>query len=483
MPNDRSTSVISNFLWRFLERSGAQIVTFVVSIVLARLLAPEVYGSVALVTVIITILQVFVDSGLGVALIQKKNADDLDFSTVFYFNIVICFGIYILVFFAAPFIADFYKDSTLTAVIRVLSLTVVVSGVKNVQQSYVSKNLLFKRFFFSTLGGTVIGAIIGIWMAYMGLGIWALVSQQLSSVAVGTAILWITVTWRPKWCFSFARLKGLFSYGWKILASSLIETVYQDARQLIIGKMYQPADLAFYNKGAQFPQLIVSNVNASIDSVLLPVMSQVQEDREAVKAMTRRAIRTSIYLMAPLLLGLAVVSDKVVVLLLTEKWLPCVPYLVIFCFTYIFYPIHTANLNAIKAMGQSGYFLKLEILKKILGVSVLLITMWHGPLIMCASGIVTTFIGQAINAWPNKKLLNYSLWEQYKDILPSLLLTFVMGFGVWIVGAVLPLPTLVTLVIQVLVGIAIYVGLSIVFKIDIFYDLLNLIKSLIKRMK
>lgn len=483
MSNDRSTSVISNFLWRFLERSGAQIVAFVVSIVLARLLAPEVYGSVALVTVIITILQVFVDSGLGVALIQKKDADDLDFSTVFYFNIVICIGIYALVFFAAPFIADFYNDSTLTAVIRVLSLTVVVSGVKNVQQSYVSKKLLFKRFFFSTLGGTIIGAVIGIWMAYMGYGIWALVGQQLSNVAVGTAILWATVTWRPKRCFSFARLKGLFSYGWKLLASSLIETVYQDARQLIIGKMYQPADLAFYNKGVQFPQLIVSNVNASIDSVLLPVMSQVQEDREAVKAMTRRAIRTSVYLMAPLLLGLATVSDKVVVLLLTEKWLPCVPYLVIFCFTYIFYPIHTANLNAIKAMGKSGYFLKLEIMKKILGVSVLLITMWHGPLVMCASGIFVTFINQAINAWPNKKLLNYSLWEQYKDILPSLLLTFVMGLGVWIVGAVLPLPALVTLVIQVLVGVAIYVGLSVLFKIDIFYDLLNLVKSLTKRMK
>ncbi len=483
MSNDRSTSVLSNFLWRFLERTGYQIVVFIVSVVLARKLAPEVYGSVALVTVIITILQVFVDSGLGVALIQKKNADDLDFSTVFYFNIAICFGIYILVFFAAPFIADFYNDSTLTAVIRILSLTVVISGVKNVQQSYVSKKLLFKRFFFSTLGGTIIGAIIGIWMAYMGLGIWALVGQQLGNVAVGTAILWVTVAWRPKWCFSFKRLKGLFSYGWKLLASSLIETVYQDARQLIIGKMYQPADLAFYNKGSQFPQLIVSNVNASIDSVLLPVMSQAQENKDAVKAMTRRAIRTSIYLMAPLLLGLAVVSDKVVVLLLTETWLPCVPYLIIFCFTYLFYPLHTANLNAIKALGKSGYYLKLEIMKKILGVSVLLITMWYGPFVMCASGIFTTFINQAINAWPNKKLLNYSLWEQYKDILPSLLLSVIMGLGVWIVGALLPLPTLATLVIQVLAGIAIYVGLSIMFKMDIFYDLLKLIKSLIKRMK
>ncbi len=483
MPNDRSTSIISNFLWRFLERSGAQLVAFVVSIVLARLLAPEVYGSVALVTVIITILQVFVDSGLGVALIQKKDADDLDFSTVFYFNIVLCLGIYALIFLAAPFIASFYEDSSLTAVIRVLSLTVVVSGVKNVQQSYVSKKLLFKRFFFSTLGGTIIAAIIGIWMAYMGYGIWALVAQQLSNVAVGTIILWLTVKWRPKWCFSFARLKGLFSYGWKLLASSLLETVYQDARQLIIGKMYQPADLAFYNKGAQFPQLIVTNVNVSIDSVLLPVMSRVQENRDAVKAMTRRAIRTSIYIMAPLLIGLAAVSDKLVLLLLTEKWLPCVPYLVIFCFTNVFYPIHTANLNAIKALGESGYFLKLEIIKKILGVSVLLITMWHGPFVMCASGIFTTFISQAINAWPNKKLLNYSLWEQYKDILPSLLLTAVMGICVWAIGAILPLPALATLVIQVLIGAIIYVGLSVFLKFDIFFELVNLVKSFVKRTK
>lgn len=231
-----STNVITNFFWRFLERCGAQGVTFIVSIVLARLLDPTVYGTVALVTIFTTIMQVFVDSGMGNALIQKKDADDLDFSSVFYFNMAMCSVLYLIMFFAAPFIASFYRMPELTAIVRVLSFVVVISGVKNVQQAYVSRHLMFKRFFFSTLGGTIGAAVIGIAMAYLGFGVWALVAQMLFNAAVDTTILWITVKWRPKKMFSFQRLKSLFSYGWKLLASSLIDTVYNDLRQLIIGK-------------------------------------------------------------------------------------------------------------------------------------------------------------------------------------------------------------------------------------------------------
>ena len=378
----KNSNVICNFIWRFAERCGAQLVSFIVSIVLARILAPEDYGTIALVTVFTAILQVFVDSGLGTALIQKKDADDLDFSSVFYFNFVICLILYAGMFAAAPYIAIFYKDATLTPVIRVLSLTIVISGVKGIQQAYVSRNMLFKRFFFSTIGGTILSAFLGIGLAYTGFGVWALVAQQLSNTAIDTLILWITVKWRPKKKFSWKRLKDLLAFGWKLLVSSLLDTAYNNLRNLIIGKMYSSSDLAFYNQGDKFPKVIVTNINTSIDSVLLPTMSNVQDDRDRVKQMTRRAIKTSTYVMAPLMMGLAFCAEPIVKIVLTDKWLPCVPFLRVFCITYMFWPVHTANLNAINAMGRSDWFLRLEIIKKIMGMTILLSTMWFGVMAM-----------------------------------------------------------------------------------------------------
>ena len=231
-------TTIKNFIWRFAERCGAQGVSFIVSIVLARLLEPSVYGTIALVTVFTTILQVFVDSGLGTALIQKKDADDLDFSSVFYFNFTVCLVLYFGMFVSAPYIAKFYGDETLVPVIKVISLTLVISGVKNIQQAYVSRNMLFKRFFFSTIGGTIASAFVGIFMAYIGMGVWALVAQQLSNATIDTIILWVTVKWKPKRMFSWKRLKELLSYGWKLLVSALLETVYNNLRNLVIGKLY-----------------------------------------------------------------------------------------------------------------------------------------------------------------------------------------------------------------------------------------------------
>ena len=428
-----NNKVFSNFIWRFAERCGAQLVTFIVSIVLARLLAPEVFGKVALITIFTTIMQVFVDSGLGTALIQKKNADDLDFSSVFYFNCVVCFILYLGMFLASPFLAKFYNDYSLTPIIRVISLTIIVSGVKGIQQSYVSKNMLFKRFFYSTLGGTIFSAFLGISLAYAGLGVWAIVVQQLSNTVIDTLILWITVKWRPKKMFSWNRLKNLLSFGWKMLASSLLDTIYNNVRSLIIGKMYSSSDLAYYNQGNQFPNVIVNNINTSIDSVLFPTLAKEQEDKERVKNMTRRAIKTSTYVMAPLMMGLAFCAKPVVQIVLTEKWLPCVPFLQIFCIAYMFQPIHTSNLNAIKAMGRSDLFLKLEIVKKIVGVTVLIFTMWFGVMVMAYSLLLTNVMGMIINSWPNKKLLNYSFKEQIFDIFPTIILAIIMGGCVWFI--------------------------------------------------
>ena len=474
--------VLNNFVWRFMERIGAQGVAFVVSIVLARLLDPAVYGTVALVTVFTTIMQVFVDSGLGSALIQKKDADDLDFSTVFYFNMLMCAVLYGIMFAIAPLISEFYELPELTPIVRVSSLTLLISGLKNVQQAYVSKHMLFKRFFYSTIGGTAVSAAVGIGMAFAGFGVWALIAQNLINLAAGTVILWITVKWRPKLMFSWQRLKGLFSFGWKLLASSLLDTVYRDIRQLIIGKLYTTDDLAFYNKGNQFPHLIVTNVNSSIDSVLLPAMASEQDNRERVKAMTRRAIKTSTYIMMPMMMGLAVCAEPVIRILLTEKWLPCVFFLRIFCFTMAFYPIHTANLNAIKAMGRSDMFLRLEVLKKIVGIAALLATMWVSVEAMAYSLLLTTVFSQIINASPNKKLLAYSYLNQVQDMLPQIALSVVMGAIVYCVNF-LPLNEYLKLVIQVPLGVLVYVGGSVLFKLESFTYVMSVAKSYFKKNK
>ena len=477
-----SKKVLSNFFWRFFERCGAQGVTFIVSIVLARLLDPDVYGTVALVTVFTTIMQVFVDSGMGNALIQKKEADDLDFSSVFFFNMAVCSLLYLIMFIAAPFIAAFYKMPELTSVVRVLSLILIISGVKNVQQAYVSRNMQFKKFFFSTIGGTIGAAVVGIVMAYLGFGVWALVAQMLFNAAVDTIILWITVKWRPKMMFSFERLKALFSFGWKLLVSSLLDTVYNDLRQLIIGKLYSKNDLAFYNQGKKFPHLIVTNINTSIDSVLLPTMSKAQDDKNAVRSMTRRAIKTSTYIMMPVMIGLAVCAEPLVSLILTDKWLPCVLFLRVFCITYAFYPIHTANLNAIKAMGRSDLFLKLEILKKIIGLTAILITMWISVEAMAYSLLVTTLLNQIINSWPNKKLLGYSYLEQIKDMLPQIGLSLIMGAAIYLVQLA-GFSNIYTLCIQIPLGIIIYIALSKLLHIESFEYVISMIKSFKNRGK
>lgn len=473
-------NIFNNFIWRFLERCGSQGITFIVSIVLARLLAPEVYGTIAIVTVFTTLLQVFVNSGFGTALIQKKNADDTDFSTVFYFNLVFSLVLYFGMFFAAPIIANFYNNNELIPVIRILSLVIVIFGVKNVQQSYVSKNLMFKKFFWSTLGGTLSGAAVGIYMAYMGYGVWALVGQQLTNAAVDTLILWITVKWRPKLLFSMTRLKSLFDFGWKMLASGLLDTLYNDLRTLIIGKMYASEDLAFYNRGQTLPNFVTQNVNSTIDSVLLPVMAAEQDNVIVLKSMTRRSIKVATYLIMPLMVGMSVCAEPIVSLLLTDKWLPAVPFLRIFCFTYCFFPIHTANLNAIKALGRSDLFLKLEIWKKVFGLIAILATMWISPLAMACSALVTTFISQIINSWPNKKLLNYSYLEQLKDISKNMFLSVIMGAIVYCV-TFLNLNMLVTLIIQVLLGVIVYVLGSILFKLESFEYIFGILKSYIKK--
>lgn len=475
MDDNIKTKTLSGFLWRFLERCGAQGVNFLVQIVLARLLAPELYGTIALVTVFTTILQIFVDSGMGNALIQKKNADDVDFSSVFYFNLFMCCVLYGIMFAIAPLIAEFYSKPELTSVVRVMSLTLIISGVKNVQQAYVSRNMLFKRFFFSTLGGTIAAAFVGIGMAYAGFGVWALVAQDITNKTIDTLVLWFTVKWRPKLLFSFKRLKGLVGYGWKLLIAAFVDSVYNNIRQLIIGRMYSAGELGLYNKGKQLPFTIVNNINTSIDSVLFPAMSSQQESVEKVKSMTRRAIKTSSYILWPLMMGLAFTAPSIVTILLTEKWLACVPFLRIFCITYAFYPIHTANLNAIKAMGRSDLILKLEIIKKTIGLLSMFATMWISVEAMAYSLLFVSVVSQLVNSWPNRKLLGYKYLEQMKDILPSVLLSLVSCLCSVLFDFV-TMPIMFKLTLQIVIAVSMYIILSKLLKIEMFEYVIETIR-------
>lgn len=473
-------SVFLGLMWRFLERCGAKGIQFIVQIILARILTPDDYGIIGLIAVFISILTVFAQSGLGQALVQRKDADDTDFSTVLYFSLGFSIVLYVLLYFLSPLIANFYNLPQLTSVIRVLGIVIIINAVNGVQQAYVQKHMLFKKFFFVTLIGTSISAILSIIAAYKGFGVWALVVQQISNQLINTIILFIFVKWRPVLKFSITKMKNLFSYGWKLLCSALIDTVYNNIYSLIIGKYYSPSELGYYNRGKQFPMLIIENINSAIDSVLFPTLSNAQDKREYLKAITRRSIVTSTFLIFPAMAGLAAIAKPITILLLTDKWLPAVPFIQYCCFTYAFWPVHTANLQAIKAVGRSDIFLKLEIIKKIIGVIILVVTLPYGLSVMMIGRCVATLISSFINAFPNKKLLGYSYTEQLKDMLPSFVLSLVMLACICFV-TLLPINSIIQLIIQIVFGISIYISLAKLFKLECFEYIFKLVKQFTKK--
>ncbi|NFA42792.1 lipopolysaccharide biosynthesis protein [Clostridium botulinum] len=470
--------VLSSLVWKFMERSGTQGIQFIVQIVLARILLPNDYGIISLIAIFITIANVFVQSGFNTALIQKKDANETDFSSVFYLSLFVAVLLYLTLFSTAPFIADFYDIPQLVAVLRVLSITLFFGAFNSIQNAVISKKMQFKKLFFSSLGAMILSGMIGIVLAYAGFGVWALVAQQLTNQFSIVVILWFTVKWRPKLIFSFQRIKELFSYGWKLLVSSLIDTLDKNLRSLIVGKIYSPSMLGFYNRGDQFPQLIVSNINGSIQSVMLPALSLEQNNKQRVKEMVRRSIIISSFLVLPTMIGLAVIGEPLVKILLTDKWLPCVPFLQVFCLSYALWPIHTANLQAINALGRSDIFLKLEIIKKIMGLAILGISMFFGVYAIAIGTLVSGIICTFINAHPNLKLLNYSYMEQIKDITPSLILSLIMGCASYSIKW-FDMSAWLTLILQIFIGAIVYIGLAKIFKLECFIYLLNTVKDML----
>lgn len=460
------TRVVSSLAWKLFERAGTQGLQFFVQLVLARLLVPEDYGVIALLAIFISSANVFVQSGLSTALIQRLDVDETDFSSVLYMSLSLACIVYALLFLCAPAISQFYRMPQLSAFLRVLSLTLFSGAFSSVQHAVLARRMEFRKSFFSSLGAVLISGPIGIMMAYSGYGAWALVFQQLTHQALVAGILLATVRWRPSMRFSLERVRSLFSYGWKILASSLLDTLYNEMRSLVIGKLYTADALGYYNRGRQFPYMIIQNINGPIQTVMLPTLSSCQNDRRRVKAMVRRSIVTSSFVVFPTMIGLAVVARPLVQVLLTDKWLPSVPFLQINCLAYALWPIHTANLQAINALGRSDIFLKLELFKKLLGIVILGVTVAYGIYAIAVGGIVSSLVFTLINSHPNRRLLNYSVKEQIRDVFPPLALSLAMGLVIHMMNYYMQMAAHATLIVQVATGLCIYVGLAKVLKLE-----------------
>ena len=476
MKNNQGNSVVSNIIWKFGERILAQLVSFIVSLVLARILLPNDYGVVAIVLIFINIANAFVTSGIPTALIQKKSPDQLDFSTCFYFNIIFSIALYLILFFVAPLIAGFYDNSSLTLILRVFGIRIILAGINSVQHSIISKQLKFKKFFLATLFGTVVSGVVGITMAIKGFGVWALVFQYLINTTIDTIVLSITIKWKPSWIFSFKRLSSLFKYGWKILFEGVSSAVATQFKNLIIGKAYTESDLGYYTRAQQFPQLIMDNVNESVRSVMFPVMSNLQNEKERLTFILRKTIRISSYILFPMLFGIAAVANNLVVVLLTNKWAQSIPYLYIFCFIYLItvgmYPRH----EALKSIGKSGVFMVEHVFARTFSIVLLLLVYKISVFAIALSGVAGSVVLFATVMITSKIYNNYKFRNQLIDILPLLGMGVLMFVPTFFLGF-LPYNKVVVLILQIIVGVLIYLILSVVFKPEGYIYILRLLKK------
>lgn len=465
---------ITGMFWRFGERILAQGVNTIVSILLARILMPEEYGAVAMVLIVINIINPLVTNGLGTALIQKKDADELDFSTMFYTGLAIALLFYAAVYFFAPVIAEIFQQPVLVPVLRVIMLRLPVAAVNSIQQAYVSKNLMFQKFFKATLLGTIVSAFVGIGMAYKGYGVWALAGQYLTNVTIDTLMLFLTVEWRPKLLFSYTRMKSLFSYGWKIMATGFIGSICTQLKSMLIGIKYTSADLSFSSQGEKIPSFLASNIETTIDSVLFPAMATFQHDTKKMKSAVRRSMKTSAYIIMPFMFGIAAVSERFIMLILSDEWLASVPYMKIACIQNGINMLGMVNLQAIKALGRSDISLKLEFQKKPFFFIILLCAMQISPFAMAVGTAFYGIIAFLINARPNVKLFNYTLKEQLADVAGAVFLSGIMYAVVIVIGKI-PMADIIVLFIQILAGVVLYIVLSFVFHIESFVYILNII--------
>lgn len=471
-------SIFSGFFWKFNEQITSQLVSFIVSIALARILAPKEYGVVALVNVFIVLMEVFVTTGFSSALIQKKNATRLDFSTLFYCSFIFSIILYIIIFLCSGLIAKFYHNEGLIPVIKILSLRLPISAFSSIQMAYVSRNMAFKKIFFSTTIATVISGVLGISLAYMNFGVWALVWQGLTSVLFQTIVLFFEISWRPYCEFSMSEAKILMNYGWKVLAANFLGTFFLQFRSLIIGRFYNAVDLAYYNRGSRFPELISNNVDGTISTVLFPALSQYSDDLNKLKEMTRRSMRMSSFVILPLMFGMAVAAKPITILLLTKKWLPSVPFMQCLCVAFCFSTISNANMQALKASGRSDVLLELEVLKKPVYLVFILSSIKISVLAVAVSMVLNNFIEMLIDILPNKWVIKYPYKEQFKDVFPAFLLAIVMVLFIYPIGF-LHLNYIFEILLDALVGSIVYLSGAYLLKLQPLFYLLNYLKHLL----
>lgn len=475
MDSQLKDKVLSSFVWQLLQRVLTQLISFGVSVVLARILAPADYGVVALSGMFIILIGIFIDSGLGTALIQKKDADELDYNTVFYSNVFIAVVVYLVVFSVAPLLSKIFGNPQVTPVIRVMALSMPIGSLAGVHSAMISKSLAFKKFFFSTLSGSLLSAVVGLSMVLTGCGVWALVGQNLVSNIANTIVMLLVVRWMPKRMFSFERFKSLFSYGWKVAASNLIGTFFSQLKGYTIGLKYSPADLAYYNRGEGVPGILYNNISSSINTVLFPALSKLQDDKVAIRRALSKTMQTASFVLMPGLMGLSAVSHNFVEIVYTSKWMAVIPFMQVICMMNCFDLLGAANIQAMKAVGRADTLLKLEVYKKPLMLAILVGCMFISPLAIALGQFVYSLIALAVNAYPNRKYIGYPLKDQFLDISNSFFIAVVMSIIVYLVGK-LSLNIYVLLVLQVLVGIVVYLVLSRLFNKVILDESIALFK-------
>lgn len=473
MSIDKFTVFVA-LIWKFLEKGSYQVILFIVTLVLARLLTPDDYGTVAIVLVLINLATVFVEGGLSTALVQKKECTQCDYNTILYFSIIVSIALYSLLWLFSSNLANFFSKPELENIVKSLGLTLILNAVNSVQKAYLIKKMLFKKLFYSSLIGVSISAVIGIFMAYLGFGIWSLVVQQLSMSLLITVTMWFTVKWRPTNEVSLNCFKSLFDFGWKIFLTNLSISLFVNIRSLIIGKYYSSSALAYFDKGKQFPSLLMDNLNSTIQQVMFPVLSYEQTNTEVIKSLVKRSTTVSSYIIYPLLVMLAVLAKPLTLILLTEKWIDIVPFIQIFCVANIFMPIQNVNMEAIKSLGYSNLTLQIEMKKKIIEIFILIVSIFIGVQAIAWGVAIYNFICIFINLQPCKNLFDYGIFEQVKDNLPSFVLSVLLLLSVvWIPFVVNNIFMQVLLII--VVGFFTYILMSMIFKISSFEYIIKLL--------
>lgn len=463
-------NIFRSISWKFSERIITQVISTILSVILARLLNPSDYGNISIVMVFVTLANTFIYDGLSSSLIQKKEVDEIDYFSALYFNIFISLIIYFIIYFFSPAISFFLSSTNneLELILKVISLRIILNSILSIEESYMYRNSMYDKLFVTSVISNFLSATTGIVMAIKNFGVWSIVVQNVFSSLLSTLMLFFFIRKKIKCIFSFNRLKTMLNFGTDIFLSNLLITSFQEIRTLAIAKFYPSSSLAFYDKGKQFPNVFITNINTTIKTVLFPELSKLQNDKIKLKEMMRKSIKLESYIIFPFMFGLASIAKRLVLFLLTDKWSESIPLLQIFCLFYLFQPIHTVNIEAIKSVGKSKIILALEILKKAIELIVLIVLIKTSVNIIALSSAILSVLFVFINSYPSSILLNYSFAEQFKDVLPSLSISLVMFIVVYTIGFI-NLNNLVVLLMQISAGILIYVVLSIFSRNEEFY--------------